>query len=118
MGILDAFLGGKKEEEDLNLDEILREAEMEEEVVEAKMYVRPMQLASSSDYDAVVSELEKGNIVLLNIRPMAGRSAMGVREVVSKLKEYVTSIGGDIARLSEYYIIVTPAGVKIIRRRK
>lgn len=117
-GFLDALFGGKKEEE-INLDEFLASLEEGEEVLEeAKMYVKPMQLVSSKDYDTIVQELEKGNIVLLNIRPMAAKNAMLVKELVSKLKEYVQNAGGDIARITEYHLLVTPPGVKIVRRRR
>ncbi len=117
-GFLDSLFGGKREEE-INLDEFLTSLEEGEEVLEeAKMYVKPLQLTSSKDYDAVVQELEKGNIVLLNIRPLAAKNAVLVKEVVSKLKEHVQGIGGDIARITEYHLLVTPSGVRIVRRRR
>ncbi|NPA86953.1 MAG: cell division protein SepF [Candidatus Diapherotrites archaeon] len=116
MGLLDAIFGRKREE--IELDEFLASLEEGEEILEeAKMYVKPMQLLSQKDYDVVISELEKGNIVLLNIRPMASRNMMMVKEVVGKIKDYVLEHGGDIARITEYYVLVTPPGVKIVKRR-
>ena len=117
MGILDAIFGGRKREE-IELDEFLASLEEGEEVLEeAKMYVKPMQLLSQKDYDTIVGELQKGNIVLLNMRPMAARNAAMVKEVVGKIKEWVLSNGGDIARITEYYLLITPSGVKIVKRR-
>ena len=81
------------------------------------MYVKPMQLLSQKDYNTVVSELEKGNIVLLNMRPMAARNATMVKEIVGKIKDYVMANNGDIARITEYYLLITPPGVKIVKRR-
>ncbi len=116
MGILDAIFGRKREE--IELDEFLASLEEGEELLEeAKMYVKPMQLLSQKDYDVVVEELSKGNIVLLNIRPMATRNMMMVKDVVSRLKEYAVEQGGDIARITEYYVLITPPGVKIVKRR-
>ncbi len=116
MGLLDAILG--KREEEIELDEFLASLEEGEEMLEeAKMYVKPMQLVSQKDYDAVIQELEKGNIVLLNIKPLAAKNMVLVKDVVSQIKEYATSNGGDIARITEYYVLVTPPGVKIIKRR-
>jgi len=116
MGILDRLFGRKREE--IELDEFLASLEEGEELLEeAKMYVKPMQLLSQKDYDTVVQELEKGNIVLLNIRPMASRNMMLVKETVGKLKDYVLEQGGDIARITEYYVLITPPGVKIVKRR-
>jgi SepF-like predicted cell division protein (DUF552 family) len=111
------WLSGRKKEE-IELDEFLASLEEgEEELEEAKMFVKPMQLLSKKDYDAVVQELDKGNIILLNIRPMATRNMLMVKEVVGKIKDHVMENGGDIARITEYYLLVTPPGVRIIKRR-
>ena len=117
MGILDSIFGGKKKEE-IELDEFLASLEEGEEVLEeAKMYVKPMQLLSQKDYDTIIAELQKGNIVLLNMRPLAARNATLVKDLVGRVKEWVLSNNGDIARITEYYLLITPPGVKIVKRR-
>ena len=116
MGLLDRIFGKKQEE--IELDEFLASLEQGEEVLEeAKMYVKPIQLLSQKDVDVIIQELEKGNIVLINIKPLAARNMMLVKELVGKVKEYVVEKGGDIARITEYHILVTPPGVKIAKRR-
>ncbi len=118
MGFLDKIFG--KKEEEIDIEEFLNtlgEEEEEFEEEEVKAYVKPYQLTSASDVEKVVEELSKGNILLLNIRSLATKNALLLRDVVTKIKEKALEMGGDIARISEYYVLVTPPGVKIIKRR-
>ncbi len=118
MGLLDMFFGRKSEEE-IDLDSFLAQLEAGEELMEeAKMYVKSIQLATEKDVDRVISELQKGNIILLNVSPMASRNVALVKSSVNRIKEWVIENGGDIARITEYHIIVTPPGVKILKRRE
>ena len=118
MGFLDRLFGGKKEELDIEefLNSLGSEEEFEEEE-EAQRYVKPLQLTSATDVNTVLAELNKGNIVLLNIRPLATKNTVLLREVVTRIKDSVLEMGGDIARTSEYQILITPPGIRIIRRR-
>ncbi len=117
MGFLDGIFGGKREEPDIEefLNSLGEEEEVEEE--EAERYVKPLSLTSVQDYDKVMAEINKGNIVLLNIRPLSTRNAVGLKEVVSRIKESVVGMGGDIARITEFYVLITPPGIKIVKRR-
>jgi SepF-like predicted cell division protein (DUF552 family) len=117
MGFMDKIFGGKSEEPDIEefLNSLGEEEDVEEE--EAERYVKPIALQSSQDYDKIMNELNKGNIVLLNIRPMSTKNAIGLKDVVSRIKDAVLNMGGDIARITEFYILITPAGIKIVKRR-
>lgn len=117
MGFLDKIFGGKSEEPDIEefLNSLGEEEEVEEE--EAERYIKPLALNSVHDYDKIIAEINRGNIVLLNIRPLSTKNAVGLKEVVSRIKESVMEMGGDIARITEFYVLVTPPGIKIVKRR-
>ena len=117
MGFLDGIFGGKRDEPDIEefLNSLGEEEEVEEE--EAERYVKPVALNSVHDYDKIMAEINRGNIVLLNIRPLSTKNAVGLKEVVSRIKESVVDMGGDIARITEFYVLVTPPGIKIVKRR-
>lgn len=117
MGFLDKIFGGKSEEPDIEefLNSLGEEEEVEEE--EAERYIKPVALNSVHDYDKIIAEINRGNIVLLNIRPLSTKNAVGLKEVVSRIKESVMEMGGDIARITEFYVLVTPPGIKIVKRR-
>jgi SepF-like predicted cell division protein (DUF552 family) len=81
----------------------------------ADMWIRNMVLEQVQDIEKVSTEIRKGNIVLLNIESMAKKNSIKLRQAVSELKGTVHTINGDIARLSEHRLIITPSGVKIAK---
>ncbi len=116
MGFLDSVFGKKELQPDV--EEILNSlGEEEEEVEEAERYVKPIPLQSTADYDKIIAEINKGNIVLLNIRPLSTRNAAGLKDVITRIKDAVLGMNGDIARITEYYVLITPPGIKIVKRR-
>ena len=116
-GKLGGALGATKE---LNVEEYMNSEEMENVDImnePADFYVKPVALQQESDVALIQSELQKRNIILLNISEMAKRQNT-LKGVVDSLKSYVEKIGGDIAMLDEQKILLTPAKVKIIKSRK
>lgn len=67
------------------------------------------------DLSKIKSEVSRRMIVILRVTPLAQKSVEELRQVVEQLYEFTASIGGDIARLGEERIVVTPPGVKIWR---
>jgi uncharacterized protein len=95
-----------------NLDEV-----QEETYDDADAFVKPMDLVVDADITAIMGEVKNGNIVLVNIADLAKRNAMKLKELVSMVKEEVKAIDGDIARISQGRVLVTPSKVKIIKRK-
>lgn len=83
----------------------------------ASQYVKPIALQSEGDVSVVENELSRGNIILLNVSPIAKQTTR-VKNVTGGLKAYVMKIDGDIARIGETLILLTPKGTKIIKKRK
>lgn len=82
---------------------------------QGRRYVKALPLVSLEDVESIKSEIGSGNIVILRITPLARRSVEDLKEAVNVLKDYVERVGGDIARLGEERIVLTPADVKIWR---
>ncbi len=78
-------------------------------------FVKVCKLKGFADVDIVVRELSDGNIVVLDIKPLAERSMNELRHAVDEVKDICLSMGGDIAGLSEYHLIITPPAIKIDR---
>src|SRR3989344_2357774 len=83
----------------------------------ADFYVKPVALESEADAKVIAEELKNHNIILLNITPMA-RNQAKLKMIVGELKKFVTKINGDIARIDNEKILLTPAKVKIVKSRK
>jgi uncharacterized protein len=122
MGVFDklgqAF--GVSASKELNIEEYMNSAEMEDVDVmhePADMYVKPVSIISEDEIKLVEDELDKKNILLLNIEELAKRPTTR-NNVVSALKAYVAKINGDIAQIDESRIMLTPAKVKIIKRKR
>jgi len=86
-------------------------------VVTHKVYLKSSVLRSLEDLDNVKNEVKSGNILVLRVDTMAEKSMDDVKRAISELAEFVGQIGGDIARLGEERIVVTPSFVKVWRER-
>ncbi len=78
-------------------------------------FVKVCKLKGFADVDVTARELSEGNIVILDIKPLAERSMNELKHAVDEIKDICVSMGGDIAGLSEYHLIMTPPNIKIER---
>ncbi|HIH20892.1 TPA: cell division protein SepF [Candidatus Micrarchaeota archaeon] len=120
MGVFDGLTKALGIKRDMNLDEFMTAAEAEEVDVlhkEADFYVKPIALQRETDVSIVEEELKSRNLVLLNIAPIAKNSTK-LKEVIAKLKSFTVEQNGDIARIDEDKILLTPHNVKIVKRRR
>ena len=95
-----------------NLDEV-----EEESYDDADAFVKPMDLVVDSDVEAILNEAKQGNIVLMNIADLAKRNSLKLKELISMIKAEVKAIDGDIARISQGRVLITPSKVKIIKKK-
>ncbi len=120
MGIFDKLgktLGVSKE---LDIEQYMNSAEMENVDImnePADFYIKPVALKEENDVSLIEDELQKKNIILLNISEMAKRPNT-LTKVVDTLKDYVGKTNGDIAKIDEEKILITPAKVKIIKTKR
>ncbi|MEM2939221.1 MAG: cell division protein SepF, partial [Candidatus Bathyarchaeia archaeon] len=69
------------------------------------------------DLEKIKSEVKSGNILIIKVEPLAEKSIEDVKRAISELSEFVESIGGDIARLGEERIVLTPPNVQIWKEK-
>ena len=79
------------------------------------IYLKAITLRKNSDISTVKDEAKKGMILILRITPLAQKDVEELRKTIDELYNYAQSTGGDIARLGEERIVLTPASVKIWR---
>ncbi len=121
MGVFDklgqAFGTQQKE---MNIEEYMNSAEMEDVDVlhePADMYVKPVSINSEDEVKFITDELDKKNIILLSIDELSKRPTTR-NNVVAALKAYVAKTNGDIAMIDDSRLLLTPAKVKIIKRKR
>jgi len=100
-GLLDRFAGRNGEEK----------ARIE------AIYIKAIPLRAYEDIDVIKAEVRAGNVIICNVAPLAKTNIEDVKRGINELNDYVNMIGGDIARLGEERVIVTPKNVKIWRNR-
>ncbi|MGB9135241.1 MAG: cell division protein SepF [Candidatus Bathyarchaeia archaeon] len=83
----------------------------------SKLYLKAVPLRDLSNLDSIKSEVKSGTILIIKVSPLASKSIEDVKKVVNDLCEFVKTIDGDIARLGEERIVVTPKGVRIWREK-
>lgn len=119
--ILDKIIGRdrKKKAEGVKLQE-----EKEKEHVSSmppsttsRIYLRALSLHSLDELEKIKDEVRSGNILIIKIEPLAEKSIEDVKRAISELSEFVKSIGGDIARLGEERIVLTPPSVQIWKEK-
>lgn len=81
-----------------------------------QMYVKALVLKDTADVEKIKSEVFEGNIVIVKITELARRDMEKVRAALSALYEHTRLNGGDIARLGDERIVLTPPSVKIWRK--
>jgi SepF-like predicted cell division protein (DUF552 family) len=79
------------------------------------LYLKALTLRDISDITSAKEDIKKRTILILRVTPLAQKDLEELRKVVEDLYSYAQSVGGDIARLGEERIVITPPGVKIWR---
>lgn len=109
-----------RREDPMDIEEFLNSVDVEEEtsMEDADAFVKPLTLNRIEDAQLAVNEAKAGNIVLLNIADLSKRNAIKLKELITDIKSNIHAINGDIARISQDRILVTPSKVKIVKRRE
>ena len=82
-----------------------------------KVYLKALPLRALRDVDTIKQEVKSGNILILKVSPLAKKSIDDVKQAVSELVEFTQLVGGDIARLGEERVIITPSFIRIWREK-
>jgi uncharacterized protein len=88
------------------------------EVFPPTILLKAFPLKNREDVASIKENVKKSTIVILKITPLAQKSIEDLKNAIEELTEFAISLGGDIARLGEERIVITPPGVKISRGEK
>ncbi|MFC2162729.1 cell division protein SepF [Candidatus Altiarchaeota archaeon] len=119
--VFDKLFGGKVEAvgEDIDIEDYLNDLSLRDgKIVESEdvTYIKPLDLANDGrGVGNVLAELEKGNLVVLSVRGLLHNKTQ-LRQIVKELRDACIELDGDIGRISEDKLLVTPAGMRIVQR--
>jgi SepF-like predicted cell division protein (DUF552 family) len=80
-----------------------------------KIYLKAFPLRTLEELPKIKDDISNKMIIILRVTPLAQKNVEDLKEAIEELYDYATSIGGDIARLGEERVVITPPGVKIWR---
>jgi len=83
----------------------------------SNVYLKALPLRDLEDVEMVKREVKSGNILILKVSPLAKKSIDDVKKAVSELLEFTQLVGGDIARLGEERVVITPSFIRIWREK-
>ena len=109
-----------QQSKDMDLGDYMSAVEMEDVDVmhePADMYIKPVSISSEDEVKSVEDEVSKKNIILLDITELNKRPTTR-SNVISELKRFTAKINGDIGQIDQTRILLTPAKIKIIKRKK
>jgi len=82
---------------------------------EPQVYLKAITLRDPVEVQLIKEDLKKQMIVIIRVTPLAQKSVDELRRVIDDLYKFVQSAGGDIARLGEERVVITPSKVRIWR---
>jgi SepF-like predicted cell division protein (DUF552 family) len=79
-------------------------------------YLRKITITSYADLERVSSELQDGNIVLIDLTPLEKRQDV-LEKTVQQIKGMVSALGGQAAKVCKHEIklILLPSDIKIAK---
>lgn len=104
----------------IDVEEYMNAAEMDDVDVmhePADHYIKPVALQQQTDLEVIKRELSSNNIILMNISEMSKRPNT-LKSAIDDLKMFVDKMDGDIARIDQDKILLTPSKIKIIKTKK
>ena len=91
--------------------------ESRDEPIEGQIYLKAMKMRSLEDIDNIKKEIKSGNILIIRFTPLAENNIEDVKAAINELYEFTLNVKGDIARLGEDRIVITPEHIKIWREK-
>jgi SepF-like predicted cell division protein (DUF552 family) len=82
----------------------------------AKMYIRVGEIQRYEDLKQFTDYVYGGNVLILDFTPIAEEEVI-LKRITNDLKKLTSDIGGDIAGIGNNLMIISPADVKIDRRK-
>lgn len=104
-----------KKKEEGNEEEYIELNLEEEKSREGKIKIVVENLSSLADSDRIQEKIREGKIVLFKIKDLKEKDLDELKRAVSRISKTCSAIGGDIAGISEEWIVATPSFAVIER---
>ncbi|HZW85551.1 MAG TPA: cell division protein SepF [Nitrososphaerales archaeon] len=83
--------------------------------MQSKASLKALTLSGVEEIPKIKEDITNKTIVIIKVTPLAQKSLGELKSSVEQLYEFATSVGGDIARLGDERVVITPPGIRIWR---
>lgn len=94
----------------------LSEMPLEEEGQAPQSMVKVAEVLKEEDLGFLNSLLYEGNVVIVDYSPIAN-DELALKRITGELKAVARDTGGDVAALGRNFLVATPSGVKVDRKK-
>lgn len=94
----------------------LNEMPLEEEVQAPQSMVKVAEVLKEEDLGFLNTLLYEGNVVVVDYSSLAN-DELALKRITAELKAVAHDTGGDVAALGRNFLVATPAGMKIDRKK-
>lgn len=116
MGIVNKIFRDKKTGDAEGFVDLEKYVESTGEQTGARMYVRVGEIQRYEDLKEFTDYVYGGNVLILDFSPIAEEEVI-LKRITNDLKKMAKEINGDIAGIGNNLMIVSPADVKVERRK-
>ncbi len=96
-------------------DEYMELEPVEEARQESRLSVQVERLDTYTDSERIQRKLREGSIMLVSMKQLRQKDAEELKRAVEKIKRTCMAINGDIAGISDDWLVVTPPAARIHR---
>lgn len=82
----------------------------------ASSWVRVAEIHRLEDLKEFTGMLYEGTVLVLDFKAISG-DEIALRRVTNELRRIAQDVNGDVAGIAESLVLVTPAGMKVDRRK-
>lgn len=79
------------------------------------IYLKAITLRELDDVYSLKNDIQNKIILILRITPLAQKNIDGLRKAIDELYSFIKNFDGDMVRLGDERIIITPPNVNIWR---
>ena len=111
--------GDAPRKDEIDIEDYLNDLSVRDgKIIESEdvTYVKPLELDNDGKgVGNVLAELEKSNIVVLNVKNLMHNKTL-LKSIVKDLRDACVEMDGDIGRICEDKLLIVPQGMRIVSK--
>lgn len=116
MGLFNIFK--KKKEPPKEFSDVSDVAQIADDEKKEQIKIITDKLENFASTDRILQNVKQGNIVIVRIKDLKETNMDELKQSINKIKNVVSTYGGDVAGVSDEWLIVAPNTAAIMRNQE